>query len=396
MIFIYIIVAILLLIGLLLLDFSLGKKNHRKNVRFLDFESTTGDYQIYTAGDPLFEDLFQDLRHAKKKIDMMFFIIKTDEISRELLEILKQKAEEGLQVRLLLDRIGSYRINSKVIKELNQSGVEFAFSEKPKFPYFFYRSQRRNHRKITIIDGDVGYIGGFNVGREYLGKDAELGNWRDYHLRLLGDIVQHLQSTFFDDWYLATGHHDEEPVPTETEGEKWIEIAATDGVQLEDVFESLICQAKEEVFIGTPYFIPSERLFKCLTDALERGVNVKVIVPMKADHPLVKEAGLPYMMRLIDAGGEVYMFDQGFYHAKVVIVDQQLCDIGTANFDRRSLFLNKEVNTIIHNPRFVMDLRLAFLKDVQDSEPLNDHLIQLFTIRTKIKIGIARFFRPLL
>ncbi|QSS99875.1 cardiolipin synthase [Pontibacillus sp. ALD_SL1] len=396
MIFIYIIAAIAILIGLLLLDFSLGKKHHRKNVRFLDFQSTTGDYQIYTNGDPLFEDLFQDLRHAKKKIDMMFFIIKTDEISQELLEILKQKAEEGLQVRLLVDRIGSYRINSKVIKDLNQSGIEFAYSEKPKFPYFFYRSQRRNHRKITIIDGDVGYIGGFNVGREYLGKDAELGKWRDYHLRLLGDIVQHLQSTFFDDWYLATGHHDEEPVPTETEGEKWIEIAATDGVQLEDVFESLICQAKEEIFIGTPYFIPSERLFKCLTDALERGVNVKVIVPMKADHPLVKEAGLPYMMRLIDAGGEVYMFDQGFYHAKVVIVDQQLCDIGTANFDRRSLFLNKEVNTIIHNPRFVMDLRLAFLRDVQDSQPLNDHLIQLFTIRTKIKIGIARLFRPLL
>ncbi|QHE53859.1 cardiolipin synthase [Pontibacillus sp. HMF3514] len=396
MIVLIIICALILFIAFILIDFKLGKRNHLKHLRFLDFTRTSGDYQLYTAGDPLFRDMFEDIRYAKQEINMIFFIVKTDPISQELMSLLKQKAEEGVKVRFMLDRIGGFRITPKIIKDLEQSGVEFSFCAKPKFPYLFYRTQRRNHRKITVVDGDTGYVGGFNVGKEYLGKDAELGNWRDYHLRLTGPVVHDLLTTFFDDWYLATKQTTSPKLPTNTTGDKDIEIAATDGGQLEDVFLTLIDEAEEEIFIGTPYFIPSERLFQALLRALKRGVDIKVIAPMKADHLLVKEAGIPYMDRLTRAGGEVYLFDMGFYHAKVIIVDKQLCDIGTANFDRRSLFLNKEVNTLIFNSRFVVDLRLAFLRDVQDSERFNDHADKHFNFGTKIRTGIAYFFRPLL
>lgn len=396
MLVLYIICAIILLVGLLMIDFKLGKRNHLKNLRFLDFSKTSGDYELYTAGDPLFTALFKDIRQAKQEINMTFFIVKKDTISQDVLQLLKQKAEEGVQVRLMLDRIGSFRITPKIIKDLRNSGIEFSFCSKPKFPYFFYRLQRRNHRKITVIDGDIAYVGGFNVGREYLGKDAELGNWRDYHLRLTGPVVHDLLTTFYDDWYIETKQTTAPKLPTNTTGDKEIEIAASDGGQLEDVFLTLINEAKEEIFIGSPYFIPSERLFQALLQALKRGVDIKVIAPMKADHLLVKEAGIPYMDRLTKAGGEVYLFDMGFYHAKVIIVDKQLCDIGTANFDRRSLFLNKEVNTLIFNSRFVVDLRLAFLKDVQDSQAFQRHANQHFNLATKIKIAIAYFFRPLL
>lgn len=387
---------IILFVGLLLIDFKLGKRHHLKTLRFIDFFRTNGDYELYTAGDPYFSDMFEDIRNAKQEINMIFFIVKTDQISKELIALLKQKAEEGVHVRFMLDRIGSFRITRKVIKDLRASGVDFTFCAKPKFPYFFYHLQRRNHRKITVIDGDIGYVGGFNVGKEYLGKDAELGNWRDYHLRLTGPVVHDLLSTFHDDWYIETKETTSPKLPTRTTGDKEIEIAASDGGQLEDVFLTLIEEAQEEIFIGTPYFIPSERLFQALLQALERGVDIKVIVPMKADHLLVKEAGIPYMDRLSKAGGEVYLFDMGFYHAKVIIVDKKLCDIGTANFDRRSLFLNKEVNTLIFNSRFVVDLRLAYLKDVQDSQPFEKHAEQHFNFATKIRMGIAYLFRPLL
>lgn len=388
--------AFIIITLFLLLDYQLGKKSHLKHLRFLDFHKTTGSYQIYTLGDPFFKDLFEDIKNAKQEVNVLFFIVKTDEISQEFYNILKDKAREGVKVRLLVDRIGSHRVNAKIRKDLKNAGVEFAFASTPKFPFFFYKLQRRNHRKITVIDGDIAYVGGFNVGKEYIGRDARLGNWRDYHLCLNGGIVHDLLVTFWDDWQLATGQMSSPKLPTDTEGDKEVEIAATDGGQLEDVFLTFIHQAKEEIFIGTPYFIPSERLFQALLKAIQRGVEIKVIVPMKADHPLVKEAGLPYMNRLRKAGGEVYFFDMGFYHAKVLIVDKKLCDIGTANFDRRSLFLNKEVNTIIHNARFVMDLRIAFLRDVQDSQPFDDHYTQHFNFGTKVRMGIAYFFRPLL
>lgn len=390
-------IIIIVLIPLLLsLDYSLGKKEHKRNLRWLEFTKKSGDYTLYTIGDPFFTAFFQDLRAAKKRIDIMFFIVKRDEISNEFLSLLKDKAKEGVSIRLQLDRVGSHQVGSKIRKELEASGIQFAYMAKPGFPYLFYKLQRRNHRKIAVIDGEVGYVGGFNVGKEYLGRDTRLGNWRDYHLRLEGNIVQDLQETFLDDWFLSTGEENGDILVPNKSGNKDIEIVATDGGQLEDVFISMIEEARKEIFIGTPYFIPSERLFQSLLRARQRGVDVKVIVPMKSDHPFVKEAGLPYLSRLTSAGGEVYMFDLGFYHAKVLIIDEKLCDIGTANFDRRSLFLNKEVNTLIYNNRFVVDLRLAFLRDMQDSQEFNAHYRQLLNFGTKIRIGIAYLLRPFL
>ncbi|KGX93854.1 cardiolipin synthetase [Pontibacillus halophilus JSM 076056 = DSM 19796] len=389
------ILIILLILFLGWLDFTLGRKSHHRNLRFYDFKKTKGDYNFYSNGSTLFDDMFEDIRCARESVEVLFFIVKTDDLSMHFLDLLQSKAKDGVEVKLVLDRFGSFRITPRKIREMREAGIQFAFCEKPSFPYFFYKMNRRNHRKITVVDNEIAYVGGYNVGKEYIGKDAIMGDWRDYHLRLKGEVVQELRHVFYDDWYLATGEEPPSSFPaTSTAGQYEVEVCATDGGQLEDIFLSLIDQAEEELLIGTPYFIPSQRLFEGVLNAIQRGVDVKVILPLKADHAFVKEAGLPYLTRVVKEGGEVHFFDAGFYHAKVIMVDGRLCDIGTANFDRRSLFLNKEVNTLIYDEPFIRDLRETFLEDFESGRPLTEEWIRNRPFITKVNSGIGYLLRP--
>ncbi|MCP3033185.1 cardiolipin synthase [Halobacillus sp. A1] len=388
-------IAIILLILLIIIDFKLGRKDHLKKVRYLPHSITTGNYQLYKNGSPLYEDLCQDIANAKHNVDVFFYVINNDKAGKKLLEALKKKAEEGAEVRLLADRMGSYQINKKIRHDLRKAGVQFKFAETPGFPYFFYKLNRRNHRKISVIDGKIGYVGGYNVGRVYMGDSSMFQDWRDYHLRVTGPVVSDLQRTFLDDWGLATQENDK-PFIRNRDGEHTVRIVATDGGELEDEYFEMIQNARQEIFIGTPYFIPTNMLLAALKEAIDRGVNIHVMIPMKPDHPLVKEAGLPYMYELARHGGNVSFFDAGFYHAKVMMVDRTFAYLGTANFDRRSLYLNKEVNMYIYEDEFVEDLRSAYLDDVRDSVRLDEEWIKNRPFSMKMKEQIAKVFRPLL
>ncbi|MFG6147286.1 cardiolipin synthase [Halobacillus sp. B23F22_1] len=390
-----IVTAIVLIVFLTIIDFKLGRKDHLAKQRFLPFEITTGNYQLYKNGSPLYEDLCQDIANAKHHVDVFFYVINVDKAGRKLLDSLKKKANEGAEVRLLGDRLGSYQINKKVRKELRDAGVQFQFAETPRFPYFFYRVNRRNHRKIAVIDGKIGYVGGYNVGRIYLGESSYFQDWRDYHLRVTGPVVNDLHKTFLDDWGLATKEMDQ-PFIRSREEEHTVRIRATDGGELEDDFFEMIQNAKLEILIGTPYFIPTEMLMAALKEAIDRGVNIHIMIPMKPDHPLVKEAGLPFMYELFRHGANVSFFDGGFYHAKVMMVDRTFAYLGTANFDRRSMFLNKEVNMYIYEDEFVEDLRKAYLNDVKEARILDEEWIAKRSLAIRINEQIAKFFRPLL
>jgi cardiolipin synthase len=396
----YIIGAIVLVFAWLALDLHLGRKKHLKEIKRLKFPKRQSEILLYADGNLLYKDLFHDMRHATNHIHSLFYMVRNDHASKEFLSILKDKADQGLEVRLLLDYFGSFDIKKETIKDLEQHGIEVEVYHKPAFPFFFFSINQRNHRKITVIDGKIGYVGGFNIGKEYLGQDPEFGVWRDYHLKLEGEGVQDLQSQFIQNWEQAgdfpTSEWGERYYPELPKGPITHKLVPTNGGHLTETFYKLIQKAETSIIICTPYFIPSESLLDELLDAISRGVKVTILVPAKADHALVMDAAFPYFATLIEAGADVYRFYLGFYHAKVVVIDDHTCDIGTANFDKRSLFLNNEINCLIFDKEFVHKTVQEIHKDIHNSEKLTLAFIRNRTWMDKGKEKLSKIIAPLL
>ncbi|HHK5562799.1 TPA: cardiolipin synthase [Bacillus thuringiensis] len=358
----------------IIIDLSYGRFLHLKRVSSRTFPLRQSDFHLYTYGKDLYDALFTDIKQAQHHIHILFFIVKNDKISREFLKLLIDKAQEGIEVRLLLDRFGSHYLSNEAIRSLRKHGVSFSFCHKVKFPLPFFSANQRNHRKITVIDGKTGYIGGFNIGEEYLGHNEYLGLWRDYHLRLTGEGVQDLQKQFLHDWFDDTKQNLLDAslyFPKQNPGTILHQFIPTDGAYLQHTFLHLINGAKKEICIGTPYFIPGKKIMNALLKARERGVQITILVPEKADHPLVREAKFPYCRKLIQAGCNIYAFQQGFFHAKIIIVDDDICDIGTANFDMRSLYINHEINCLLYSKHFVQTVKNKFHKDLKNASILS-------------------------
>lgn len=364
--------VIVIFVVLIIIDVQIGRRRTSGNAK-KEYPMRQGNIELFTNGKHLFFDYFQTIEQAKNHIHILFYIVKTDDISQYFFSLLQKKAREGVEVRLLVDWIGSFGLPKSIIRSLRKSGVQFVYSRKPTFPYFFYKLNRRNHRKITVIDGMIGYVGGFNIGKEYIGQDTDFGDWRDYHLKITGEGVADLQTQFFDDWEAATKEKlttRQLYFPRADKGPITHQFIATNGQGLENEFIALIRQAQQQIIIGSPYFIPSAKVMNALLDALERQVAVTILVPLKADHLFVKEAAFPYFYRLLNAGAEIYRFYQGFYHAKTIMIDDRVCDIGTANFDKRSLFLNGEMNCLIYDRSFMQHMHQVIKRDLSRSERL--------------------------
>ncbi|MCM3664593.1 cardiolipin synthase [Mesobacillus subterraneus] len=354
-------------------DFMLGRKKHLANANTNVLPVRESNLEIFTKGPELFDNLFSEIKKAKQHIHILFYIVQDDKISQEFLSILKEKAQAGVEVRLLVDWVGS-GLKRKTIQSLKDAGVEFAYSQTPKFPFLFYSSQVRNHRKISVIDGRIAYLGGFNIGKEYFNQDPKLSPWRDYHLKMTGEGVMDLQREFLKDWRAAAKVNllqDKAYFPPLEKGPFSHKLIPTEGILLEELFSDLISQAQKSIFIGTPYFIPSKRVFDLLRNAIKRGVSVTVLVPFTADHVLVKEASLPYLRTLLTDGADVYQYLKGFYHAKIVLIDDKVCDVGTANFDKRSMFLNYELNCLIYDPDFIKKIKHILTEDILNSQKAN-------------------------
>ncbi|MGY3718114.1 cardiolipin synthase [Sutcliffiella cohnii] len=391
--------ALFLLIMLAILDFKLGRKKHLAEVEHDVFPKRKSNISLFTDGGTLFKHMYDDLREAKEHIHALFYIVREDHISKEFLSILKEKAEEGLEVRLLMDWGGSFKFKKETVQQLKGSGVEVYFCHPPKFPHLFYSINERNHRKITIIDGKIGYVGGYNVGKEYVDQDAKMGVWRDYHLKVTGEGVKDLQFQFLQDWKDDTGidlRENNQYYPPLTPGEITHQFVPTNGAFLTETFVSLIKKAKKQIIIATPYFIPSDELIKELFKALNRGVKVSVLVPQKEDHLLLRDAGFNYFPALMQAGATIYRFYYGFYHAKVMVIDEEICDIGTANFDKRSLFLNHEINCLIYDSEFVQCVLHEIQEDMHNSEVLTPDYLKKRSFLAKGKQRVAKILSPLL
>lgn len=376
----------------LILDFCLGRQKHHSSVRKMETPILHGDFDIFTHGKELFHDYFSVLREAERHIHVLFYIVKDDAFSQEFLSILKEKARTGVEVRLLLDRLGSWKVKGAAIKELRAAGVEFAFSNPVKLPYLFYSMQVRNHRKISIIDGRIGYLGGFNIGKEYIDEEPRLGPWRDYHLKINSESVNFLQSEFLMDWERCTGvdlQGEAKYFPKLPKGAVRQQFIPTEADQLESMFISLIQLAEKSITIGTPYFIPSRKIHTELQKAVQRGVCLTIIVPSISDHALVKEASFRYLRTLLREGALVYQYNKGFYHAKTIVIDNKVADIGTANFDKRSLFLNQEINCYIYDPNFIDRIKDILNKDIHDSTRLTLEQLNKPNLARSLKEAVA-------
>lgn len=380
-----------------LIDLTFGHRQLRNHTPE-EIPLRKGDVTFYSEGSHFFESLFDAIGNANDHIHVNFYIFRNDTLGKETLNRMKRKALQGVEIRLLVDYLGSRKLPKKVIKELRQFGIEFAFSQKPQFPYWFYTLNRRNHRKITVIDGHVGFIGGFNVGDEYLGKNPNLGDWRDYHLKIEGDGVQDLQKQFLSDWQAATKGKTEGSryYPGLKKGSVSFGILPTNGSGLEKKFLQLIHRARKSITIGSPYYVPGQKIQQALIAARKRGVNVKILLPLKKDHPLVHQAAVPYFKPLLSSHCKVYQFYQGFYHAKVLVIDEKLAVLGTANLDRRSFVLNNEISCFIHDENMVNLVIDALKRDFARSQKVRLEQLKNRSIGDRILEGVATSISGLL
>lgn len=397
--FLIILSIIAILIFLLYLDFQLGKRAQHKKTNRKNHPFRYSDFYIYSDGTELFPALFQAIEEANDHVHILFYTIKTDSISNEFLNLLETKAHEGVEVRLILDWLGSYKIRKKVREKLKKAGVQFAFCQLPTFPYLFYSLQVRNHRKIAIIDGKIGFMGGFNIGKDYIHANYKLSPWRDYHLKLVGEGVDDLQREFLIDWLKASKTNllqNQVYFPRQNKGASRHQIIPTQGVYLEEVVCHVIKNCKSSLLITTPYFIPSKQITKELLKALHRNISITILIPDKADHMLVKEASFPYLRTLLAHGASVYQYMNGFFHGKLINIDNEIIIIGSANFDRRSIFLNHELNCCIYDQGFIERMNKITTEDLQQAKALSLEDLDTITMRSKLKEWIARLFAPFL
>ncbi|MFD9627082.1 cardiolipin synthase [Peribacillus muralis] len=360
---------------------------------------------IFTEGKKKFDQLFKDIQAAENHIHIQYYIIQRDDLGKRFIEALTKKANEGVKVRLLYDELGSRGMTKSFFKEFKQAGgrVEAFFPSKLKF--INLRLNFRNHRKLVIIDGEIGYVGGFNVGDEYLGLNPKFGYWRDTHLRIKGSAVKAIQTRFILDWNQASKHHDITYQPhyfptLAPQGNIDLQIVTSgpdsEWEQIKNGYIKLISSAKKSILIQTPYFIPDASLLDALRIASLSGLDVKIMIPNKPDHLFVYWATTYNAGQLLRAGAKIYIYDNGFIHAKMIVVDEEVSSVGTANIDVRSFKLNFEVNAFIYDDEMAKKLTRFFYKDVEVCRQLT---IEEFEKRSKwirFKESIARLLSPIL
>lgn len=367
--------------------------------------TTNNDVEIYKNGPEKFSRLIEDMENAKDHIHLEYFIIKDSCIAREIQELLIRKAKEGVDVKILYDDVACWRfkIHRDFLNELKAAGVKCAAFLPTKLPLLGGQLNYRNHRKIAVIDGKLGYTGGLNIGDEYMGLNKKFGYWRDSHIRIYGAGVHMLQMIFLIDWYLTTNEiiSDKEYMPDLPHcGEVALQVVGTGpDSQWEDIhyaFFSAISQAKKRVYIETPYFIPDESILKAIKTAALSGVDVRIVFPQKIDHFIVNIASYSYFDEVLDAGARVFLYQKGFIHSKVVIVDDEMASIGSSNMDLRSFMLNFEVNTFIYEKKTIEIIADQFYKDQEDSKELLRENFRTRNVVVRLAESISRLFSPLL
>lgn len=371
------------------------------------------DITIFNNGNDKFKHLKEEIQKAKSHIHLEYYIVKSDAIGQEIINLLIQKAKEGVKIKFIIDRVGSVKLKRSSISKLKEAGIEliqYSYFLAPLLRLINTQINYRNHRKIVVIDGRVGFIGGINIGDEYLGK-GKLGFWRDTHIMVKGDFVLGLQGVFLDDYftikrisgdYFFNKAEFKEYFPEPLKSKKQVMQMVRSGPDSEfpaimQGVLKMITMAKKNIYITTPYFVPTESIMEALKIAILGGLDVRLLFPGKYDHILVYYASKTYLSELARCGAKIYFYDnKSFIHSKVMTIDSKISTIGTANMDIRSYDLNYEINAVIYDGAKTKELEIQFFKDLESSHEVTIEDFESNSRLNKVLESTARVFSSLL
>ncbi|HKM09580.1 MAG TPA: cardiolipin synthase [Candidatus Methanomethylophilaceae archaeon] len=362
------------------------------------------EVELFTDGRLYFKALFEDIRNAKKTINFEFYIIRNDEIGEGLVNLLTRKQEEGVEVRIMCDAFGFGKGPKKAMKRFVDAGGDFTLFHSRAVCLLSPRKNNRNHRKIMVVDGAIGWTGGHNIGNEYFGK-GPLGHWRDASVRIVGGAVNSLQLRFLTDWRYATRQdlvleerfynnpfgNGKEVVQVISGGPDVIEKSPIHAQYL-----MLFTRCRKTLYIQTPYLVPDEASLAVLKLAAVSGVDVRIMIPDKPDHIFVYWANLHYANQLMEAGVRVYHYKNGFVHAKTIVADSYYCSVGSSNLDERSMKLNFETNAMIYSHELGGELTDTFMGDLEQCDEYTVEKYKNKNLRESLKVSVCRLASSLL
>jgi cardiolipin synthase A/B len=382
-------------------DHQRGFISYLERVTLTDQNQNTRT-KILKNGEATFEEVKQRLKEAKDFIHLEYYIFRYDRLGQELMDILSAKVKEGVEVRLIYDAFGSFTLSEQDRRKMADSGIQHHPFLPLKFGWFTQKFNFRNHRKIIVIDGKIGFVGGLNVGVEYLGEDNKIGFWCDTHVLLEGEAVQTLHAVFLLDWKYVCGEKlFEDPrylkaVPAKGDGLVHVVATGPETRDMGDHFYAMISSATESIWIATPYFIPNQAIMTALRVAAKKGIQVRLMVPESNDGFLTQYATQSYFPELLRSGIELYTYQKGFLHKKVIIVDGDMASIGTANLDLRSFHLNFEVHLFLTGTHSVDDLVTHFEEDLKECSRIRPVAFYKRGLHVKWKESFARLFSGVL
>lgn len=366
--------------------------------------TTDNRLEVLDDGRKTFSSLLEALREARSFIHLEYYIFENDALGGEIVEILKERARAGVEVRFIYDDVGSWNLKRGFIRSLREAGIQVHCFMPVVFPWLTSKINYRNHRKIAVIDGRVGYTGGLNIADRYL-HGTKYGPWRDTHLKIEGTAVHMLQLTFLTDWYFATGIQlrDKEKylaLREEYAGDTAVQIVTSgpdsDWATIMQAYFAAISKATDHIYISTPYFMPGESLLTALKVAALSGIDVRILLPSRSDSKIVYWASRSYIAELLEARIKVYLYYEGFNHSKIMTVDGRFSSIGTANMDSRSFEDNFEVTAMIYDERITGQIERQFMEDLEHSVKLTRKRWAVRSRRDLLKESVARLFSPLL
>ncbi len=358
--------------------------------------------EFFVTGRDKFDALFRDLDKATQHIHIEYYAWDDDVIGNLLKDLLIKKSGQGVKIRVIVDGVGSWRVKNSFYEQMRSAGIEVEEFMKVKFPMFTSHVNYRNHRKVVVIDGQVGYTGGMNVADRYI-NGPSWGNWRDTHIRIEGKGVQGLQSVFLIDWFMVSKSlitARKYFPPLENFGDNIMQVVSSgpysSAREILQGFMQAIFGAESYIYIQTPYFIPPESLSEALIAASIRGVDVRLMVPRKSDTLLVQLASRSYFKKLLIAGVKVYFYEPGFLHSKLIVIDDALTMIGSANLDVRSFEQNLEVVAFVYNEVTPMRGKAIFVEDQNSSTAIVLREWIKRPVWLRFKESFLRLFTPLL
>ncbi|MEH7303707.1 cardiolipin synthase [Neobacillus drentensis] len=354
--------------------------------------------KILKNGEETFREIKRALHKATQFIHLEYYIFRDDRLGNELIDILIDKAQAGVEVRLMYDAMGSMTLSGTALNRMKEAGILVHPFLPLKSGFYNQKFNFRNHRKIIVIDGTVGFVGGLNIGVEYLGEDKNFGFWCDTHVLLKGEAVQTMHAVFLLDWCYVSGERlmlDErymKPVPAAGDGLVHVVATGPETERMSDHYYAMISCATKSIWIASPYFVPNPAIRTALRIAAQKGVQIRIMLPETNDGFLTQYASRSYLPELLRYGIEIYAYQKGFLHKKVLIVDGDLATIGTANMDMRSFRLNFEVNLFLIGTDSIEDLVAHYEEDLVDCVRIRPVKFYKRAMAEKVKESFARLF----